>query len=146
MKIDSVLFIYLFIFSQIVRLLANHPYFGITLMTADRKAGQSMGSVFPHLVTQVSKYFFYVLKINFDFGVWMNFTIVIITDCKCYSSDFAYFLRLVKYVIVVFLSDNDWVHWFFAGSANYGFSYGCGLFQCGCCVLLFASWNYSGAL
>lgn len=38
--------------SEIVRLLANHPYFDITLMTADRKAGQSIGSVFPHLVTQ----------------------------------------------------------------------------------------------
>ncbi|KMS94828.1 hypothetical protein BVRB_014940 [Beta vulgaris subsp. vulgaris] len=38
--------------SEIVRLLANHPYFGITLMTADRKAGQSIASVFPHLVSQ----------------------------------------------------------------------------------------------
>ncbi|XP_034678594.1 probable N-acetyl-gamma-glutamyl-phosphate reductase, chloroplastic [Vitis riparia] len=38
--------------SEIVRLLANHPHFGITLMTADRKAGQSIGSVFPHLITQ----------------------------------------------------------------------------------------------
>ncbi|KAI9180530.1 hypothetical protein LWI28_005757 [Acer negundo] len=38
--------------AEIVRLLANHPYFDITLMTADRKAGQSMGSVFPHLITQ----------------------------------------------------------------------------------------------
>ncbi|KNA12513.1 hypothetical protein SOVF_125380 [Spinacia oleracea] len=38
--------------SEIVRLLANHPYFGIALMTADRKAGQSIASVFPHLVTQ----------------------------------------------------------------------------------------------
>ncbi|KAB2635766.1 N-acetyl-gamma-glutamyl-phosphate reductase [Pyrus ussuriensis x Pyrus communis] len=38
--------------SEIVRLLANHPHFGITLMTADRKAGQSIGSVFPHLVSQ----------------------------------------------------------------------------------------------
>ncbi|XP_047325693.1 probable N-acetyl-gamma-glutamyl-phosphate reductase, chloroplastic [Impatiens glandulifera] len=38
--------------SEIVRLLANHPSFGITVMTADRKAGQSIGSVFPHLVTQ----------------------------------------------------------------------------------------------
>lgn len=38
--------------SEIVRLLANHPHFGITLMTADRKAGQSLGSVFPHLITQ----------------------------------------------------------------------------------------------
>ncbi|KAK3025634.1 hypothetical protein RJ639_042132 [Escallonia herrerae] len=38
--------------SEIVRLLANHPYFDITLMTADRKAGQSIGSVFPHLGTQ----------------------------------------------------------------------------------------------
>ena len=38
---------------QIVRLLANHPHFGITLMTADRKAGQPFSSVFPHLFTQV---------------------------------------------------------------------------------------------
>ncbi|XP_043711611.1 probable N-acetyl-gamma-glutamyl-phosphate reductase, chloroplastic [Telopea speciosissima] len=38
--------------SEIVRLLATHPNFGITLMTADRKAGQSIGSVFPHLATQ----------------------------------------------------------------------------------------------
>lgn len=38
--------------SEIVRLLANHPHFGITLMTADRKAGQSIRSVFPHLITQ----------------------------------------------------------------------------------------------
>lgn len=38
--------------AELVRLLANHPYFGISLMTADRKAGQSMGSVFPHLMTQ----------------------------------------------------------------------------------------------
>ncbi|KAH9609443.1 hypothetical protein KSS87_013296 [Heliosperma pusillum] len=38
--------------AEIVRLLANHPYFGITLMTADRKAGQSIASVFPHLITQ----------------------------------------------------------------------------------------------
>ncbi|KAG5548069.1 hypothetical protein RHGRI_013682 [Rhododendron griersonianum] len=39
-------------FLLIVRLLANHPYFGITVLTADRKAGQSIGSVFPHLATQ----------------------------------------------------------------------------------------------
>ncbi|KAA0046005.1 putative N-acetyl-gamma-glutamyl-phosphate reductase [Cucumis melo var. makuwa] len=38
--------------SEIVRLLANHPHFGITLMTADRKAGQPFSSVFPHLFTQ----------------------------------------------------------------------------------------------
>lgn len=38
--------------SEIIRLLANHPNFCITLMTADRKAGQSIGSVFPHLVKQ----------------------------------------------------------------------------------------------
>ncbi|XP_078430571.1 putative N-acetyl-gamma-glutamyl-phosphate reductase [Wolffia australiana] len=37
--------------SEIVRLLANHPLFRITLVTADRKAGQSIGSVFPHLIT-----------------------------------------------------------------------------------------------
>eukprot|EP00252_Welwitschia_mirabilis_P015002 TRINITY_DN33106_c0_g1_i1.p1 TRINITY_DN33106_c0_g1~~TRINITY_DN33106_c0_g1_i1.p1 ORF type:complete len:408 (-),score=65.22 TRINITY_DN33106_c0_g1_i1:181-1404(-) len=38
--------------SEIVRLLANHPFFKITLLTADRKAGQSLGSVFQHLITQ----------------------------------------------------------------------------------------------
>ncbi|CAA3000742.1 probable N-acetyl-gamma-glutamyl-phosphate reductase, chloroplastic [Olea europaea subsp. europaea] len=38
--------------SEIIRLLVNHPNFEITLMTADRKAGQSIGSVFPHLVMQ----------------------------------------------------------------------------------------------
>lgn len=38
--------------SEIVRLLANHPQFGIALLTADRKAGQSIGSVFPHLIKQ----------------------------------------------------------------------------------------------
>ena len=43
---------YCFLNWQIVRLLANHPHFKITLMTADRKAGQPIGSVFPHLVTQ----------------------------------------------------------------------------------------------
>ncbi|XP_020106179.1 probable N-acetyl-gamma-glutamyl-phosphate reductase, chloroplastic isoform X2 [Ananas comosus] len=37
---------------EIVRLLANHPHFGITMMTADRKAGRSIGSVFPHLMAQ----------------------------------------------------------------------------------------------
>ncbi|GAB2274420.1 hypothetical protein Dimus_009188 [Dionaea muscipula] len=38
--------------SEILRLLANHPHFGISLMTADRKAGQSIATVFPHLITQ----------------------------------------------------------------------------------------------
>ncbi|XP_020273193.1 probable N-acetyl-gamma-glutamyl-phosphate reductase, chloroplastic isoform X2 [Asparagus officinalis] len=38
--------------AEIVRLLANHPHFSITVLTADRKAGKSMGSVFPHLITQ----------------------------------------------------------------------------------------------
>ncbi|KAK8956540.1 hypothetical protein KSP39_PZI000209 [Platanthera zijinensis] len=38
--------------AEIVRLLASHPQFCITLMTADRKAGLSFGSVFPHLITQ----------------------------------------------------------------------------------------------
>ncbi|KAI3930556.1 hypothetical protein MKX01_037002, partial [Papaver californicum] len=38
--------------SEIVRLLANHHHFRITVMTADRKAGQSMSSVFPHLINQ----------------------------------------------------------------------------------------------
>ncbi|KAL4564165.1 hypothetical protein LXL04_028218 [Taraxacum kok-saghyz] len=38
--------------AELIRFLANHPYFDISLMTADRKAGQSIGSVFPHLITQ----------------------------------------------------------------------------------------------
>ncbi|GJZ63044.1 retrovirus-related pol polyprotein from transposon TNT 1-94 [Tanacetum coccineum] len=38
---------------ELIRFIANHPYFNISLMTADRKAGQSIGSVFPHLITQV---------------------------------------------------------------------------------------------
>ncbi|KAI3941182.1 hypothetical protein MKW92_051111 [Papaver armeniacum] len=37
---------------QIIRLLANHPHFCNTVMTADRKDGQSMSSVFPHLIKQ----------------------------------------------------------------------------------------------
>jgi N-acetyl-gamma-glutamyl-phosphate reductase len=38
--------------AEIVRLLANHPQFHIKVMTADRKAGEQFGSVFPHLITQ----------------------------------------------------------------------------------------------
>ncbi|KAK7310397.1 hypothetical protein RJT34_07880 [Clitoria ternatea] len=38
--------------SEVIRLLANHPQFGIALLTADRKAGQPISSVFPHLGTQ----------------------------------------------------------------------------------------------
>ncbi|EEF40470.1 probable N-acetyl-gamma-glutamyl-phosphate reductase, chloroplastic [Ricinus communis] len=38
--------------AEIIRLLANHPFFGITVMTADRNAGKSIESVFPHLITQ----------------------------------------------------------------------------------------------
>ncbi|KAL6637272.1 hypothetical protein ACP70R_024844 [Stipagrostis hirtigluma subsp. patula] len=38
--------------AEIVRLLANHPQFHIKLMTADRKAGEKFGSVFPHLIAQ----------------------------------------------------------------------------------------------
>lgn len=42
------------VYEQVVRLLATHPAFKVTMMTADRKAGQTLGSVFPHLITQVS--------------------------------------------------------------------------------------------
>lgn len=38
--------------SEILRLLAVHPFFKVSLMTAERKAGQSVASVFPHLGTQ----------------------------------------------------------------------------------------------
>ncbi|WCJ44637.1 N-acetyl-gamma-glutamyl-phosphate reductase [Euphorbia peplus] len=38
--------------AEIIRLLANHPYFGISVMTADKNAGKSMDSVFPHLISQ----------------------------------------------------------------------------------------------
>ena len=35
--------------AELVRLIATHPRMRIAAMTADRKAGQSMGEVFPHL-------------------------------------------------------------------------------------------------
>jgi len=35
--------------SELVRLIARHPSMQITALTADRKAGQSMADVFPHL-------------------------------------------------------------------------------------------------
>lgn len=35
--------------AELIRLLQRHPYVKITLMTADRKAGQPIGDVFPHL-------------------------------------------------------------------------------------------------
>lgn len=38
--------------AEIVRLLATHPFYKINLMTADRKAGQSLSSVFPHLIAE----------------------------------------------------------------------------------------------
>ncbi|KAI4298420.1 hypothetical protein L6164_031983 [Bauhinia variegata] len=38
--------------SEVLRLLANHPQFGVAVLTADRKAGQPIASVFPHLGTQ----------------------------------------------------------------------------------------------
>ncbi|KAJ1393699.1 Semialdehyde dehydrogenase, NAD-binding [Sesbania bispinosa] len=38
--------------SEVLRLLANHPEFGVALLTADRKAGQPISSVFPHLGPQ----------------------------------------------------------------------------------------------
>ncbi|CAI6008560.1 unnamed protein product [Closterium sp. NIES-65] len=40
-------------FPQIVRLLAVHPSLQVTVMTADRKAGLPLSSVFPHLISQV---------------------------------------------------------------------------------------------
>ncbi|CAN1272293.1 Probable N-acetyl-gamma-glutamyl-phosphate reductase, chloroplastic [Linum perenne] len=38
--------------AEIIRLVGNHPFFGISLMTADRNAGKSIESVFPHFLTQ----------------------------------------------------------------------------------------------
>jgi N-acetyl-gamma-glutamyl-phosphate reductase len=35
--------------AELIRLLATHPRVRLTALTADRKAGQSMASVFPHL-------------------------------------------------------------------------------------------------
>ena len=35
--------------AELVRLIATHPRLAIAALTADRKAGQSMGEVFPHL-------------------------------------------------------------------------------------------------
>ncbi|XP_054822925.1 probable N-acetyl-gamma-glutamyl-phosphate reductase, chloroplastic isoform X2 [Prosopis cineraria] len=38
--------------AEVLRLLANHPQCEVTLMTADRKAGQPIASVFPHFATR----------------------------------------------------------------------------------------------
>ena len=35
--------------AELIRLLATHPRVRLTALTADRKAGQPMASVFPHL-------------------------------------------------------------------------------------------------
>src|SRR5262245_7946900 len=35
--------------AELIRLLAHHPYADLTLLTADRNAGQTLGAVFPHL-------------------------------------------------------------------------------------------------
>ena len=35
--------------AELVRLIHSHPRLSIVALTADRKAGQAMGSVFPHL-------------------------------------------------------------------------------------------------
>lgn len=35
--------------AELVRLIATHPRMRITALSADRKAGQTMGAVFPHL-------------------------------------------------------------------------------------------------
>lgn len=35
--------------AELVRLLAGHPHVAVTALTADRKAGQALGTVFPHL-------------------------------------------------------------------------------------------------
>ena len=35
--------------AELVRLIATHPGLRIAALTADRKAGQEMGEVFPHL-------------------------------------------------------------------------------------------------
>lgn len=41
--------------AELVRLLARHPDVGIVALTADRKAGQGMGHVFPHLAAAVDE-------------------------------------------------------------------------------------------
>ncbi|WJX66223.1 hypothetical protein P8452_50802 [Trifolium repens] len=63
------------IFFLISRLLANPPYFGVALMTADRKVGLTSSSVFPHLVTQdagtgtsIDSFYEYLLKAYLLFG------------------------------------------------------------------------------
>lgn len=38
--------------AELVRMLAGHPRFRITVLTGDRKAGQPLASVFPHLAKQ----------------------------------------------------------------------------------------------
>ncbi|KDP38245.1 hypothetical protein JCGZ_04888 [Jatropha curcas] len=38
--------------AEIIRLLANHPFFEISVMTADKNAGKSIESVFPHFISK----------------------------------------------------------------------------------------------
>lgn len=43
--------------AELVRLLANHPAVQLSALTADRKAGQPIGAVFPHLTVHPDKSF-----------------------------------------------------------------------------------------
>lgn len=104
------------VYEQIIRLLATHPIFKVTMMTADRKAGQSLGSVFPHLITQVSKLWPHVSSVKFIL------------------------LREIWVCVIRLWHGRLWV----TGLARYGRSQGCRLLESWCRLLLPASRHHSG--
>lgn len=106
---------------QIIRLLANHPQFKITLMTADRKAGQSIESVFPHLVSQVR--------------ISMSSSLIRLFSIFPPENFFGFIIHssLIRYNFT-----------FLSGFAKPGCCQGCRFFFCGCSILLFTPWNNPG--
>lgn len=53
--------------AEVARLLAQHPKFRITALTADRQAGKTFSTVFPHLTTMESlPELVKVQDVNFD--------------------------------------------------------------------------------
>jgi N-acetyl-gamma-glutamyl-phosphate reductase len=66
-----------YIGTETVCLLTTHPYFKITLMNVDRKVGQSLGSFFPHLITEdlpdmvsIKDAYFSKVDVVFFFATW----------------------------------------------------------------------------
>lgn len=145
---------------QIVRLLANHPQFHIKVMTADRKASEQFGSVFPHLITQVRFFldpcflvpeiaytcFFKKLKGRNDLSFFLSLahqesvepfdsTFIFIRISGPYCSHFAD--QNCKTLLVIF---------WYAGPPKFSCNKRCRFFKCWCGFLLLATWNNPGCL